>query len=869
MLSISSTIPSFSEKTFLSRKNSVHLSDLLPYEEKNIYKALVEYSLLLKAMLGTIEALEKGDIPQFDALVCENHCTTRAYVNAKNVESCSRTLIPKKPQVLEALKGVEGLMQKQVNRKLMFPLHDCDNFKALLVKEKLDICLNEEERLFVEFFLLTFVKESTIFSEKTNLKNLNNLVLVSHTFRDELIAKLRIGVSNLSAPLLKSLAFANGDTASLKMLDNKYIRIINNRSCPPYYPAITVVWTAMLINEIPVVLWIKQIDEDGEIIKQFCIYYEADPSKTSYEITNPRPSDGEKPVIMIVGISIRDGLITPNEVKRHNIELYLKCHAATHRHYPPQIEVTESKDDESLAEMTNNPKFQKEKKRAYKLGCTKDNPRLLYLCHTYCDLLKNCSIEVMDEYLKTRYGDYKKWFSTKKIKEIGKDCDLDLDVVPTLDSYDFWSRCYKLCRSNFLLESTLPGEEDRSYYWNYLTDWKDTYINPLELSQNYGENPIKFLMDHRSDWLAKPDHSFIKKPANLKEIIEFITEKPEHFQEPEVMNFLADLAQAPPSDRFCNIFELDAVMGGIEKALHVPEVKDQALRLLLHAGSQYNFIAPSFDPKLLSHYFANYQVQRRSAARKALKNFIEKPYIRKRLKIMVIEEPVVKLKMELLNMLDGYEPLVNEFDNGKIIPNLSSTWNIKDFIYHENHAEIRENTFDKLLDLIQDETRDRKQRIVAIRYLSNYFFPKGEFNLHEYYSVVEKWGREVVVKEYPRSKENLLCHYESLMERNSADTKDPSRLLFRTMTRLDSKVYPPINKSGMYSMELLERYMVEKLNYCKKSIIFLLEFIKTHPLDSDLRSEASSLLFMMKNQLDSIGDRGSFFKEIESLLEQY
>ena len=49
--------------------------------------ALVEYSLLLKALKQTIEVLEIGELDKFDALVCENRCEIRALFIALNFGS--------------------------------------------------------------------------------------------------------------------------------------------------------------------------------------------------------------------------------------------------------------------------------------------------------------------------------------------------------------------------------------------------------------------------------------------------------------------------------------------------------------------------------------------------------------------------------------------------------------------------------------------------------------------------------------------------------------------------------------------------------------------------------------------------------------
>lgn len=85
-MQISNSYPTSSLQPFFSQKKDKLLSDLLPSIQNNYWSALQEYSLLLKALIGTIDALERGDLRQFDALVKDRLCQIRAYINAENFE---------------------------------------------------------------------------------------------------------------------------------------------------------------------------------------------------------------------------------------------------------------------------------------------------------------------------------------------------------------------------------------------------------------------------------------------------------------------------------------------------------------------------------------------------------------------------------------------------------------------------------------------------------------------------------------------------------------------------------------------------------------------------------------------------------------
>lgn len=914
MNSISNPFPISPIEALFSKMPSEHLSDLLPKEQKqvdlfpkeqkNVYKALQEYSLLIEALMRTIEAMEEGDLVKFDALVGENFCHFRALINAVNFKNCSRTLIPRKEDVKKLLEGVKGLMyelDKGLNNRERFPFFGSCNLKDLLEKYNLEISLTAIEIKFVEFYLLTIVKNS---SEKTDNRNLRNLVTINREFYDDLVKNIRFRVSEITAPQLQSLALQFQDKISYTMLDERYIRIIDKRFCPLYYPATKVMLQAVLTHKISIVLLVQQqIDKKGGNIKQFSIYYEVDPSSNSFKQTYPALTAKSNPVIVIEGISIRDGLITPNQITCHSPEHYVNLHAGSHRPHPNQVnnegiasENSSQVTTSTEAEMTQNLEIVKYQRMANLLGCSMDHPSLFNIRHIYADLLKNVKgvKYKLDEYLEAVYGDCIKMFKIKKINEMGKYCDLNLDVYVDEDIIlgdfppipnPFWKECYKLCKSNFVLESRVTGLDEEEY-WVDDGVWEYNFINPLELSQDFRENPLKFLLDQRSDWLSTY-YEYIRKPANLIEIIEFITGKPEHFQEPDAMNFLADLIQAHPHVRICNCIELDAVIAGLEKALHIPGVKKHAFRLLLHAGSKYDFIETPHSSYLASCY----QIHRRSAARKVLKKFIHKEPIRNKLKAMMIAEPLVQLKMELLNMLDGSDNIANEFDNGKIIHNLSSTWNPNDYYEtfvkiveeegpsqgYSHFYKIRNNSFNLLLNLIQDETWNKKQRIVAIRYLSNYFITYTEkFNMDEYKAILLDFHENETLSETTETAvtDTIFSFNMNFM----SGTPE----LFTIMSRFDihsTRYYGFPYKKNVKESErklkttILKGYILNLQSYRQVIFTFLIEFIKNNPVDASLRSEASSLLFLIMSHLDHIYHDGYpvlvIRNEIEDFLERY
>ncbi|MBA3238681.1 MAG: hypothetical protein H0T62_10100 [Parachlamydiaceae bacterium] len=731
---------------FFSKRPPILLSELLPPGKTEFPKSLVEYSVLLGALIQTIEALERGDIDKFDALVCENLCQIRAVINYLNTKGCQESLLKIKTHVEFIFENVKKLLNSPPSKHFVL--------KTFLENENLNIHLSSSEILFVECFLLTIVKKQTgnvDHPEITDLKLLKNLApeekwvgFIRESFRKNLVDKIRGEVSRISAPFLRYLAHEHDDQISLEMLAQRNIIPINKKECPPTYWATKVLVQAILEHRIPVVLWIKQKNELNELIKEFCLYYKGDHSKNKFIKKSPLLIHAKKLAIVIQADCKRAKGILPNkeisfaEVEQYSLADLILAYAAHHRQYPNSNEDIRF---ESSPDMT----YHNYKKKAIEWKCTRDDPQLLHICHIYCDRLGNVKplkYEI-NSYLEAVYGDFYQEFELKKLKDSAKKEDIDLDVciegkklvvyIKKPVDLEWLEKALTIGTQQifYFMTGSLPSEYEFLHQIPRVVDIStNRNIGRMELEIDmvnfnflklaiHHDNPVKFLVDHEFYWECK---------AYSPDVISYLTAKPQNFKEAAVMNILSDRLNIKEYFYDKNsIVELKSIIDGISKAIdsNIPKIKDRGIVLLLDASS----VNLEYPPD--SHFYGEYHhsILRRSLARKVLKKILHEDQIGTSFQEMLNNEPMVKLRIDLLNMLDPIGDSWDKLQNDEIIENLSSTWNIELFIADEEDKTFRQIAVWELLQLIKSSKHDQSLRIAAIRYLSNYFISKTEMLL--------------------------------------------------------------------------------------------------------------------------------------------
>jgi hypothetical protein len=153
---------------------------------------------------------------------------------------------------------------------------------------------------------------------------------------------------------------------------------------------------------------------------------------------------------------------------------------------------------------------------------------------------------------------------------------------------------------------------------------------------------------------------------------------------------------------------VDLASSTAKSRFRVPKWKKRAVNLLTEAANYYAVAAFYLYDTLIA-------IEMRVAARRELQKLIHEPDIRQLFQKMVQHEPLIQLKFDLMNALEGIHPY-------------------KSFLLETIHYKpeyYKDVSLSALKGLIQSEETAKPLRVVALRHLADYFF-RG----------VEKWEIE-------------------------------------------------------------------------------------------------------------------------------
>jgi len=651
------------------------LSDLFPFEKKEICKdipkALTQFYLLLVAAKNTINSLdlEKGRFKELDPCVGENQCHVRAVIIALIAKLCLSSFSKIRDSIDQNLEAIEQYI-KQVEEEIKHPKSKDFKTKISLpysdVLKKFDIPSTEYELFLVQCYLLTAVIRKTndeLHPEKTDKKKLRDLVgtefskRINDKFLEPLVKNMRKNISELSVKFIRKVAFDTQDEHLIKMVSPSYsLPQIEHRPKSPhpdYLSCTPTFWTSELIlkkgmlENLPIVLWHKQIDDKtNKEIRETCLYFQYDDQSGTYVPTNPKKFDGNKIVIVTEAKSRkkRDRLpfreITREELESTKFADWFYGNFAAHRQF-----FDASLDKAILQDVLEDDVRFQHYKELSEQGYSRDNPSKCHVWHMYCDLLRNTPFkQLTDNDLEAIYGDFYREHAMQELKRIEEELKLPLTIEVRGDKIlvslknDIHDEA--LVKTNKELIEAIDHSV-MLYKPNYTAKpWSETFelekawfmFSPLVLAIHH-ENPVKFLLDHRFYWTW-----------GFNEIINFLSSKPELFEPAGFLDICADYLLNGRG----YIGDLIAVVAAVGKALKIPNLKDRAFDLLVAAAMNYK--SENLDSIITKN--ADH-INLRQEAIKQLAPFKDEKPIREALEKMAKEEPVMQLKLDLETYLEN------------------------------------------------------------------------------------------------------------------------------------------------------------------------------------------------------------------------
>lgn len=637
---------------YLSHNVEKNLSGLLPEMGKDITKGLVEYALLLIAYLHTIEAVETGQLHKLDALVGENLCQVRALIIPLILKHCAASLLAKKQLVESILEKVKNLLRN--------PPRVYANLQNLLEQEGLEVRLSESELYLTELYLLTVIKKETgdpHRPESTYLPNIKNLSLakqdsafakakkfqIGSKFTDDLTKKLRYEVAKISAPFLRMIALQCGDFRSLMMLAPRFVPLIQGRECTPIYWSTKVIVQGAFQHGVPFVVWVKQVNDKNQLVKEFCRFYKKKFDSNTYKSTLPHLSMSNQPVIVVQALTKRSHRfeVLPKDIDIFQISDMILAPNALHRQYPDSREIVE-------IENSDDDTFHHYRKKGLEWKSMSNHLEFEAIRHIYCDRLDNIKpIKYKaEEYLEAVYGEFYRTCETAKLYELAKDLKIDITITTKGTSLIITAK------SSFqisLLEEEMPeiSFKPRKFLHKVprVIDVSDLDENQMILQPDWeGFDPLLLAPYHDSPSKFLTDHTIYWNRFNTATILNFLSSNSEYLKNPEVLNIFAELIY---HDREIYSY-MYPIVKGLGKLMNNPELRKRATDLTITLAS-YN----------LAYGSEGY----RSQAIKLLQRRISEPEIRAVLEKLLKEEiPIsyapASVRMLLESILEKIPPSV-------------------------------------------------------------------------------------------------------------------------------------------------------------------------------------------------------------------
>jgi hypothetical protein len=367
---------------------SFSLSSLLYYnlsekKHKDLKKGLIEYQVLLTALIESLESLEKGDLEKFDSLVGENACQIRAIRIAMIHESYSHHH-ELRQKALKAHQTISKILEEEIEKWMLSSI----SLEDLLSKYALEVVLTADEFFLIKSFLLTEMKEvlssdtfmsSLIRKSKCSpvkVRRFNSQV--SYSFTSHLASHIRQLLAKASVEFVQELARQLEDEDLLEKVSGDFLFEHNALSCLPMFWTYKILLESSEKKQIPIIAHVKFLkeQEEGYLVTHEEKYFfkpTQNPDGTfSYAATSFLESDLEKAACIIQGVACTD-TSWDKETFLSSIKQAVLAGAADHRQYPNP--------DQPLP--TSCKELQSYQKLALDKGFTFENPKTFVIQHVY------------------------------------------------------------------------------------------------------------------------------------------------------------------------------------------------------------------------------------------------------------------------------------------------------------------------------------------------------------------------------------------------------------------------------------------------------------------------------------------------------
>lgn len=316
-----------------------------------------------------LEAFQKGELKQFDALVGEEACQLRAK-KILDLYKSKETLSNEITKVIEESKRADALFQvKKLVKKISF--EEAFGSHHLIVSDNI--------RFIVLAYLLTQTKKEIQFhdrfyhiKDRTDLEWLQKNYELTQSQAKKIRETAEVQLASLSCDYILSLK------------ENLPEREFEGKRCVPCFPSIQVLLESMIQNKQKFLIEVKLGNNERESCGKIQLLYAPNPEKTGFEQLQIDSQSPKTPLIVFAGNSLNENHkndtieLFKKQIGEYNPEELILANSAQHSSYPGRVE------DMSLL----TEERQKYIDFADKEGCKPDNMRLFCLDHIYPSTLE-------------------------------------------------------------------------------------------------------------------------------------------------------------------------------------------------------------------------------------------------------------------------------------------------------------------------------------------------------------------------------------------------------------------------------------------------------------------------------------------------
>lgn len=361
---------------------------------------------LFNILNHSIELFLKHEASQLDPLVCENACHTRAFTLWHLYNKYEDH---KKIQVWhDFLHSIDNIIKKISQLPPIDP-HTKLSIHDYLEKHHLYVELPRETLFEIKFIFLSYLltrtkkqfpSSSYMLNEKTCLEALSDTGLVHNKIKS-LVGSAQKELSAMSCLYIQKHS---------KIIENENIKYLlvtryddHKRSYLPQFPTAKVIFFSALKEHIPIIIKASRFLKSEPYDQLLLLFYPSDNNKNFQYINTKKTST--RLAIICEGIieyteKIESVCTYIERLNEYSLLDILLANFAAHPQFSSNLRGTPCIYEEAINQnstlkshlMQEKNEFHYYSQLAQKIGCSLENPSLLFLNHVFCDFVLNYSL---------------------------------------------------------------------------------------------------------------------------------------------------------------------------------------------------------------------------------------------------------------------------------------------------------------------------------------------------------------------------------------------------------------------------------------------------------------------------------------------